>query len=50
MPDTLAFRVVFVSANHGTGVEETRSPESIFSYDGRSHEITRRMNEVQPRN
>jgi len=50
MPDTLAFRVVFVSANHGTGVEETRTPESIFSYDGRSHEITRRMNEVQPRN
>jgi len=50
MPDTLAFRVVFVSKKHGTGVEETRTPESTFSYDGRPHEITRRRNEVQPRN
>ena len=50
MPDTLTFRVVFVSKEHGTGVEETRSPESTFSYDGGPHEIARRRNEAQPRN
>jgi alpha-D-xyloside xylohydrolase len=50
MPDTLTFSAVFVSKEHGTGVEETRTPESTFSYDGRSHEITWRRNEVQPRN
>jgi alpha-D-xyloside xylohydrolase len=50
MPDTLTFRVVFVSKEHGTGVEETRTPESTFSYDGGPYEITRRRNEAQPRN
>jgi len=50
MPATLTFRVVFVSKEHGTGVEETQTPESTFSYDGGPHEITRRRNEAQPRN
>jgi alpha-D-xyloside xylohydrolase len=39
MPGTHTFRVVFVSKEHGTGVDEARSPETTFTYDGKLHEF-----------
>ena len=39
MPRSLTFNIVFVQKDHGTEVEQTRTPDSTVIYDGRPVEI-----------
>jgi len=39
MPQNLRFNLVFVHRDHGTEVEQTRTPDSTVTYDGRPIEI-----------
>ncbi len=40
MPMTRTFNVVFVAANHGSGIEATAAPDRVVKYDGHAVAIT----------